>query len=78
MLAQILKDKDALASVVHANKETHMIQLDDMTDRIGNQARNWVEQLIGGLREREYQRNRDRVMEIGQIIERRSDVMNKV
>ncbi|KAF8571322.1 hypothetical protein P879_01601 [Paragonimus westermani] len=67
-LLSIFGDKESLTNALQASNDAHLMQIDNLTDTIIKQAREWYEKEVSCISEKEgYERNRKRVMEINQV-----------
>ncbi|KAF5402224.1 Dynein regulatory complex subunit 3 [Paragonimus heterotremus] len=67
-LLSIFGDKESLTNALQASNDAHLLQIDNLADMIIKQARDWYEEGVNYISEKEgYERNRKRVMEINQV-----------
>jgi hypothetical protein len=74
-----LEDKEALAAALNGSHELHEEHFNNLDGRIGEQERNAAEDQLKRQKGEEYQRNRQRVSEIYNLIERyKADIQERL
>ncbi|TGZ57690.1 hypothetical protein CRM22_009895 [Opisthorchis felineus] len=63
-------DKSSVTNALQASHDAHLLQIDNLADSIGKQARDWYKELMDDIWKREgHQRNRNKVMELSLIVD---------
>ncbi|OON14489.1 leucine Rich repeat-containing domain protein, partial [Opisthorchis viverrini] len=63
-------DKSTVTNALQASHDAHLLQIDNLADSIGKQARDWYKELMDDIWKREgHQRNRNKVMELNLIVD---------
>ncbi|GAA56145.1 leucine-rich repeat-containing protein 48 [Clonorchis sinensis] len=69
-LLQMFVDKSSVTNALQASHDAHLLQIDNLADSIGKQARDWYKELMDDIWKREgHQRNRNKVMELNLIVD---------
>ena len=74
LILQLLVDKDTIVNAVTSSHEVHLQKIDNREDQIVSRIRQWLKALIKNIHEEEeVQRNRQRVIEINNLIDHFKD-----
>ncbi|KAG5443937.1 Dynein regulatory complex subunit 3 [Clonorchis sinensis] len=69
-LITMFVDKSSVTNALQASHDAHLLQIDNLADSIGKQARDWYKELMDDIWKREgHQRNRNKVMELNLIVD---------
>lgn len=78
-LKTLFDDKELLNQAVSGSHEKHEEHINNLEGRIGDRERGFADKLMTAVRDAEYQRNRQRVSEIFNLVERnRADINDKL
>nr|XP_022918474.1 dynein regulatory complex subunit 3-like [Onthophagus taurus] len=77
-LKTLMSDKDILTNSLGASHDMHLLAIDNREDRLVNRAKNWLNGLVSNLAKDEIIRNRTKVLEINNYLDKQREEFDQL
>nr|DAA06417.1 TPA_inf: protein phosphatase [Drosophila ananassae] len=73
-----MDDRDAILNLIAGMKDSHTLRIDEREDRIATRTKEFIDNMIDQLNNREIERHRSKILEINSFIEMMTEAMSSL